>query len=65
MPFSERKKAKRRKYYLENLAQSVSNSKESYNKNRDTVKARTSSYRKERRRVNPVKERVASSQSMK
>ena len=29
------------------------------------MKARTSSYRKERRRVNPVKERVASSKSKK
>ena len=59
MKSEKQKKEKSRKYYLENLERLLSKRKERYNKDKDAVKAGASAYRKERRRVNLVKERTA------
>ena len=54
MPFSS-KKAKRKRYYLLNLEKALSNRKVNYAKNRETVRASSSTYHKQMHRVNPEK----------
>ena len=60
MPFSESQKAKRKKFYHENLQKALSNRKENYTKNRAAVKASSSTYRKNKQRVNPNRDRAGS-----
>ena len=57
MPFKD-KRAKRRKYYLENLSTILHNRKRNYRKNRDREQVSNCTYRKARHTANPVRARA-------